>query len=71
MYEPTRCDNCEFRDECELRDITNFCEDCRYYHNCTIHTEYCLNCHEIECNNGFEEIIIDDTDSDDDYESFI
>ena len=48
------CSICEFYDECELADGTNFCEDCADCDICTIKSEYCKAGHCVECNNGFE-----------------
>ena len=47
------CDTCNVA-SCELRNQTNFCEDCAEYDYCTIHSEWCDAGYEIECNNGFE-----------------
>ncbi|MEE0983767.1 MAG: hypothetical protein U0L38_06915, partial [Bacteroidales bacterium] len=53
-YDCTYCDNCGFRDECELADNVNFCEDCKERWTCTIRYGFCMAGHDIECNNGFE-----------------
>ena len=49
-----RCNSCEHQDNCELSYLTEFCEDCKHYPECTIRFCVCPAGHEIECNNGFE-----------------
>ena len=48
------CSDCEYRETCEIADITNFCEDCKDYYTCDIQAE-CGAGHSVECNNGFED----------------
>lgn len=47
------CYECEYRDNCELAEQINFCEDCKYNLTCDIKS-CCEAGHDIECNNGFE-----------------
>lgn len=49
------CETCDV-EECELRGVINFCEDCKNYDTCDIRTwSYgCEKDFEVECNNGFE-----------------
>jgi hypothetical protein len=65
LRELTHCDGCNTED-CESRNITSFCEDCKYYVSCDIKYVACDAGHEIECNNGFEPSNIFDDDEDDD-----
>lgn len=48
------CLNCEYRDDCELADAVNFCENCRGYPHCGICYVDCKGGYAVECNNGFE-----------------
>lgn len=48
------CLNCEHREDCELADNINFCEDCKDYPHCDICYGYCEGGYAVECNNGFE-----------------
>lgn len=48
------CFDCSYRDECDLVDQINFCEDCKYYPSCSIRYASCEGGFAVECNNGFE-----------------
>ena len=64
----SRCDICEYYDNCELAGGINFCEDCRDCNDCAIKFDTCKAGHYIECNNGWEDNEIyccDDEESED------
>ena len=50
------CESCKYVDDCELSYEINFCIDCEHFLYCRIRDVRCKADHDIECNNGFEEI---------------
>ncbi len=48
------CFGCKYREDCELADVINFCEDCIDYPHCDMCYVECKGGYAVECNNGFE-----------------
>lgn len=69
-YEVSRCDLCDHQHTCELANIINFCDDCRYKDECTIRDVACDAGYDIECNNGFELSVLEEMLEDEDSEIY-
>lgn len=48
-----RCSGCEFYNDCEFADGTNFCDDCANAGVCFFRGVSCKAGYDIECGNGF------------------